>query len=107
MQLGESSRWHASQADDDFARVAGFQCDRHLVGQYPAAVDIDDGGKVREPSGHVDVGRVQRPDLADGHVAQQVGVDPVLGGARWRLAVDIVVPDLFKWERRRCAGLSR
>jgi len=64
------------------AGVAGLQRNGHLMGQYPAAGDIDQGGQVDVPPGHADIGRIQRPDLigtADSHFAQQIGVDLVLG----------------------------
>ena len=47
----------------DFAGVAGLQRDGYLVGQYPAAGDIDSGCLVDLPPGHADIGRIQRPDL--------------------------------------------
>lgn len=86
--------------------MAGLQRDGHLVGQYPAAGNIDNGGEVDVPPGHADIGRIQCPDLVgttDDHLAQQIGIDLVLGialaGARLRAQRFDALALVPRWRR--------
>ena len=58
-------------------RMAGLQGYRHLCCQYTPRGPIHDRGKVDEPFGHWDVGRIQCPNVVgpvDVQTAQQIEV---------------------------------
>ena len=64
--IGVDYLWRAMTSEcflQDIDRMAGFQGDRDLGGQYFSTSPINNCSEIDKPFGHGDIGRIQSPHL--------------------------------------------